>query len=350
MRPALALVALGLAADVAAGWLVLSGQPAKGLALHAPAVALWADGLARLDNRPLWRPLLAWALRQHAAGAHETISAGALAALVVGLALVPGFGTLGFSVAVGAARLLPRPAPRRVMDDAPVLGDVEELLRRSAASQPLLDLEIQPLVDALGEPDTELRRGAIQLLARDHSADAVRLTRELLSDADPDIRGDAALALSGYQDAGARRLDAANLRVKHSALDAEAYIALADVSRAAAWSGLHDESTSHGHLEHARAALSIASTLAPARAEVWSALAQTQHELGEIDAARRTLARHARLTGANADTALVGMHIAFGERDWDELLNLVASGRNTRPDDADRRELLRWWAAAQPRA
>ena len=160
---------------------------------------------------------------------------------------------------------------------------------------------------------------------------------------------DAALALSGYQDEGARRLDEANARVKHGALDADAYAALADVCRAAALSGLHDETTSRGHLEHARAALSIASTLAPERAEVWSALAQTQHELGELDSARRTLARHANLIGAGADTALVGMDIAFGQRDWDELLTLVANGRNSRPADAERRELLRWWAAAQPR-
>jgi hypothetical protein len=340
-----ALALLGLLADLCAGWLTFSGQARWGLLLHVPAVAVWAHGVALRERRPLWRPLLGWPRRRQLG----EVSADGLLALVLGLALVPGCGPAALTLAAGVARLLPRPTARARAEDEALTDDVDELLRRAAPVEPLLDLEIQPLVDALVEPDIELRRGAIQLLARDHSPDGVRLTRELLSDRDPDIRNDAALALSGYQNESARRLDEAQARVAGNALDPDAYVALADACRAAVVSGLYDELTCQGHLDTARAALGVASTLAPERAEVWSALAQTQHELGDIAGARRTLARRADLARASAEVALVGMDIAFEQRDWDELLTLASASAATRPADAERRELLRWWAAAQPR-
>src|SRR4051794_26226782 len=153
---ALLLVAGGLFADCAAGAAILAGHPLLGIALHLPAVALWVEGIARLTGGSLWHARRSRRSEQPAGA--PAPSGWPIGAAVLGLALFPGLGTIGYSLALACSLRLVRGQAQRPAGAASILdlNDIEEAAEASASAseeQPMLALEVQPLIDALLDAD-----------------------------------------------------------------------------------------------------------------------------------------------------------------------------------------------------
>jgi tetratricopeptide (TPR) repeat protein len=220
---------------------------------------------------------------------------------------------------------------------------------------PLRDLQIQPLVDILRQPNSELKRAAIEMLGRRGSHEAMRLVREALTDPDPDVRSDAAVTLSRFEDNVNRALSQAVAQGLDSLHSAERY---ADLCYRYATSDLLDAATSRYYLTQARDTLRRITALRPERAEVWLDLARVHYQLGEEAAAWQALDRARTLHPANVASYLLGMEMAFDARDWDRLaayahqgwLAYAHQGWLAAGDEHEDRELVRWWSHAQPPA
>ena len=374
------LVVLGLLADSSAGLMILVHQDGRGLLVHVPAVLSWALGISLLNGRLPWRaPGLGFDVRSLACGSspahtpqaeHRTPNAARHAAhadpaylnrwlltsVLLGLLLFPGLGPLGCTVGFGLSRLLSQ-GPQ----EDPGAGDHLEAPapdlagRRSLrdAVDPLRDLQIQPLVDILRQPNSELKRAAIAMLGRRDSHEAMRLVREALTDPDPDVRSDAAVTLSRFEDNVNRALNQAVAQGLESPHSAERY---ADLCYRHATSDLLDAATSRYYLTQARDTLRQITALRPKRADVWLDLARVHYHLGEEAAAWQALDRARTLHPANVASYLLAMELAFDARDWGRLaayaqqgwLATAHQGWLAAGDEHEDRELVRWWSHAQP--
>jgi tetratricopeptide (TPR) repeat protein len=210
---------------------------------------------------------------------------------------------------------------------------------------PLRELQIQPLVDILRQPNSELKRAAIAALGRRGSREAMRLVRGALTDPDPDVRSDAAVTLSRLEDDFNRALSQAAAQGLDSPHGAKRY---ADLCYRYATSELLDAATSRYYLTQARDTLRRITALQPERADVWIDLARVHHDLGEAAAAWQALDRAQTLHPHQVAGYLLGMELAFEARDWDRLAAYAQQGGLAAGDDHEDRELLSWWAHAQP--
>jgi tetratricopeptide (TPR) repeat protein len=363
------LVVLGLLADSSAGLMILVNQDGRGLLVHVPAALVWALGISVLNGRLPWRaPGLAFGVRSLAFGSSPAYTPNAerhavqadpaylnrwlLTSVLLGLVLFPGLGPLGCTIGFGLAHLLDQGPQQN-----PGVGDQREApdlaVRLDQRVDPLRDLQIQPLVDILRQPNSELKRAAIELLGRQGSHEAMRLVREALTDPDPDVRSDAAVTLSRFEDNVNRALSQAVAQGLDSPHSAERY---ADLCYRYATSALVDVATSRYYLTQARDTLRRITALRPERADVWLDLARVHYHLGEEAAAWQALDRARTLHPANVASYLLGMEMAFDARDWDRLaayahqgwLAYAHQGWLAAGDEHEDRELVRWWAQAQP--
>jgi tetratricopeptide (TPR) repeat protein len=363
------LVVLGLLADSSAGLMILVNHDGWGLLVHVPAALGWALGISVLNGRLPWRaPVGACGIRplaQVGDGAADQrlkrslvqadpayLNRWLLTCVLLGLVLFPGLGPLGCTVGFGLSHLLDH-GPQQ----DPGVGDQREApdlaVRLDQRVDPLRDLQIQPLVDILRQPNSELKRAAIEMLGRRGSHEAMRLVREALTDPDPDVRSDAAVTLSRFEDNVNRALSQAVAQGLDSPHSAERY---ADLCYRYATGDLLDAATSRYYLTQARDTLRRLTALRPERAEVWLDLARVHHHLGEEAAAWQALDRARSLHPANVASYLLGMEMAFEARDWDRLaayahqgwLAYAHQGWLAAGDEHDERELVRWWSHAQP--
>jgi tetratricopeptide (TPR) repeat protein len=181
----------------------------------------------------------------------------------------------------------------------------------------------------------------------------MRLVRGALTDPDPDVRSDAAVTLSRFEDNVTRALSQAVAQGLDSPHSARRY---ADLCSRYATSDLLDAATSRYYLTQARDTLRRITALQPERAEVWLDLARVHYHLGEEAAAWQALDRARTLHPANVASYLLGMEMAFDARDWDRLaayahqgwLASAQQGWLAAGDEREDRELLRWWSHAQP--
>jgi tetratricopeptide (TPR) repeat protein len=370
------LVVLGLLADSSAGLMILVRHDGRGLLVHVPAALGWALGISLLNGRLPWRaPGLALGVRSLAFGsspAHTPTAEGPtpnaerraaqtdpaylnrwlLTSVLLGLVLFPGLGPLGCTVGFGLSHLLSQ-GPQQ----SPGVGDQPEApdpaVRLDQRGDLRRDLEIQPLVDILRQPNSELKRAAIAMLGRRGSHEAMRLVRGALTDPDPDVRSDAAVTLTRFEDSVNGALSQAAAQGLDSPHSAKRY---ADLCCRHATSNLLDAATSRYYLTQARDTLRRITALRPARADVWLDLARVHHQLGEEAAAWQALDRARTLHPAHVASYLLGMEMAFDARDWDRLaayahqgwLASAQQGWLATADEHEDRELVRWWSHAQP--
>jgi hypothetical protein len=341
------LVVLGLLADSSAGLMILVNQDGRGLLVHVPAALGWALGISVLNGRLPWRAPAAQAEPAY-------LNRWLLTSVLLGLVLFPGLGPLGCTVGFGLSHLLDRGSQQD-----PGVGDHLEApdlaVRRDQRGDPLRDLQIQPLVDILRQPNSELKRAAIAMLGRQGSHEAMRLVRGSLADPDPDVRSDAAVTLSRFEDNVTRALSQAVAQGLESPHSAKRY---ADLCYRYATSDLLDAATSRYYLTQARDTLRRITALRREQADVWLDLARVHYRLGEEAAAWQALDRARTLHPANVASYLLGMEMAFDARDWDRLAAYAHQGRLASAhqgwlaagDEHEDRELLRWWSQAQPLA
>jgi hypothetical protein len=290
-----ALIALGLGTDLAAGLLILDGDVATGLATHIPAVMVWALG-AKLIGR-------------------DPIVGGTIA-----LATFPGIGTAGLTLAGVIWPFLTIHSRRSEPGRQPIRVEAERPVPEVPAVNQLLELEVQPLVDALRDGDPVLKRGAVDFLGRQPRADAVRLVRRLISDPDLEVRSEAAVMLSRLETDITRAIFAASDEVEKSPRDPEMHGRLGRLLREYAESGLPERVLRHHQLLQARKALVRALELdheSAAAAERWLDLARVHHDLGQLREAHGALDRALALAGSDSDKATeIALQVALAERNW----------------------------------
>lgn len=296
------LVALGLGMDVGAGFMILGGDVATGLATHIPAVMVWGLG-AQLVGR-------------------DPIVAGTIA-----LVTFPGVGSAGLTLAGVIWPLLTLHNRRTEEAQLKPRIDVERTVQEVPPVNQLRELEVQPLVDALRDGDPVLKRGAIDFLGRQPRADAVRLVRKLLTDPDLEVRSEAGVMLSRLENDMTRSIFAASDAVEKDFQDAAAQAQLGRLLREYAESGLAERVLRRHNLVRARKALLQALEQdkdSVAAADRWLELARVHVHLGQLREARAAL-----------DGALAINKHQFDEVEAAQLLGEIVAADTESPPLAD---------------
>jgi tetratricopeptide (TPR) repeat protein len=343
----IAVTACGVVADAGIGLMLLRGASVWLLLLHPLAVALWLCGtqggsrlsslLPGLSEKQAGKP----APTDHLMGA--LLSGKTIVLTLVALALFPGFGLIGWSIAAALAAL---PSERH-MARAPSIPTDHETDHPALPAGPddlWNAVAVQPLVDVLREPDPSLRRAAIRILSNEPSREAVRMLRSLLVDPDPDVRSEASATLFRFENLLNKRLSDALARVQETPQYADPYAELAAGYSDYAACDLLDPASARLYLSRACDALEGATALAPERADLWLALARAQRGRGDLPAAMAALDQVTALAPDNADAALLRMELAFQARRWDTLTTIPHEERSPAGELADMRELFGWWA------
>jgi len=326
------LFTLGLLGDSAIGERLLTGTGMQLLLLlHMPAILLWAWGfnLLRIQHghdeyamRIGRMPLHTWSI----------------AALLLGWFSFPGFGPLSFSIALCVARFL-----RQGMTT-----EMAHMTPSTLELSPPLDLGVQPLIDVLNAPDLELRRAAVATLSRQADPGAFHLLRDLLSDAQPEIRSDASIAVTRLEEELAGALnDSLELWMADQA-NTERTLDLADQYYRYARSNVLDEMSQHVYFARARDLLQRCIAQGGMHADLWLKLARIRQELGEARQALQDVCTALQLEPHSAEAYLLAMELAFHLHAWEILISLARQGLRTLPPASEARTTLQWWLTLHP--
>jgi len=329
------LFTLGLVGDSAIGVRLLTGTGSMQLLLlllHIPVILLWAWGFNLLRM-------------QHGHGEHAMrigrmpLHTWSIAALLLGWFSFPGFGPLSFSIALCVARCLRQGVTAEMAHMTP---PTLVLL-----SQPL-DLGVQPLIDVLNAPDLEMRRAAVATLSRQADAGALRLLRDLLSDAQPEIRSDASIAVTRLEEELAGALnDSLELWMADQA-HTERTLDLADQYYRYARSNVLDEMSQHVYFARARDLLQRCIAQGGMHADLWLKLARIRQELGEARQALQDARTALGLEPHSAEAYLLAMELAFHLHAWEILISLARQGLRTLPPASEARTTLQCWLTLHP--
>jgi tetratricopeptide (TPR) repeat protein len=168
------------------------------------------------------------------------------------------------------------------------------------------------------------------------------MLRHLLTDSHADVRLDASVTLARLEAKFGRAVNDATTMRSSSSSALKAYATLCFDY---ACSGLLDPVSSRFYLTEAREALHAYLTHDPESAETWVMLARLHANLGEMTEAMRAIDQAISLSGPSTDVFLLGMEIAFHERQWEKLIGL-ASHMHQEPLEIDERwRIARLWAA-----
>jgi len=227
------LIGVGLAGDVTAGFVILGHQVLRGATLHLAAVFVWSLGIAVGGiRRPTGTEDVARSHPGQLAGEYRIIltrlnEAHITPTIALGLCLFPGLGPLGFTSAFGIAYGLAGHKQTATNEPAEfAFLELEAEIRDAiqAPLHPLVELEVQPLVEILNTTDFNAKRAALDLICREGGSEALSLARSLLTDSDPEVRGLAAVAVARLEAHFSEQLKEA--RQDKSSQPAEYYAAI----------------------------------------------------------------------------------------------------------------------------
>jgi tetratricopeptide (TPR) repeat protein len=204
----------------------------------------------------------------------------------------------------------------------------------------------EPLVDAIHDPDSELRRGAIAALGKHGDRNAVRLIRSMLKDPNPDVRSDASVALARLESTFGRAISEAEAL---SRLDQAAAKDYADLCYQYATSDLLDVTSNHLYLVKAKIALRECLAYRPDNVDAWVLMARIHSALAEMAEAMTAVQRALALDTQTQEISLLGAEIAFRQQDWATLRALAIRACTTLQRQDERYEIMRWWARIPPK-
>ena len=325
------LFTLGLLGESAIGVFLLVGAGMQILLLHIPAVLLWALGVNLVGKQhvPEEQVIRIGRMRMHK---------WSIAALLLSWCTFPGFGPLTYSIALFIGRFLHQGA---TIETPGVTTSAHEI-------PPPLDLEVQPLIDVLHTSDLEMKRAAVAALGRQVNPGAMQLLRQLLSDAQPELRSDASIALTRLEEELAGALNAALELWKVNPADKERALNLADQYYEYACSHVLDEMSQHCYFAKARDVLQQCITQGSMNADLWLKLARIRQHLGETTQALQDVRTALQLQPHSAEAYLLAMELAFCLHAWEILISLAREGLRTLPSTSETRKTLQWWVTLHP--
>ncbi len=323
-----ALLILGLLGEGAIGLrLLMPGAGMQLLLLHVPMTLFWVAGINLMDA-PNGQAMRVGRMRIH------TLS---IAALLLSWCTFPGFGALSYSIALFTARFL----------DLGATPEAPEMIRSPHELSPILDLEVQPLINVLAASDPEMKRAAVAVLSRQMNPGGIQLLRQLLADGEPDIRSDASIALTHLEEEIVSGLNASLALWAVDPENTERTLSLVDQYYAYACSNVLDEISQTCYLAKARDLLQQCITQNSTQADVWLKLARVRQQLGETAEAMQDVRTALRLHPLSEEAYQLAMELAFRLHDWGLLISLVQEGLRTLPPASEMRTTLQWWVTLQ---
>jgi HEAT repeats len=320
------LFTLGLLGESAIGVLLLTGAGMQLLLLHIPVVLVWALGINLIDKQHVGDEKAIRIGRMHM---HKR----SIAALLLSWCTFPGFGPLAYSIALFITRFL--------YQEASIV--TPEVTTSAHEISPPLDLEIQPLIDVLHTSDLEMKRAAVAALGRQGNPEGIQLLRQLLSDAQPEIRSDASIALTRLEEELAGALNASLELWTADPVDKERTLNLAEQYYEYACSNVLDEMSQHCYFAKARDVLQQGITQDSMNADLWLKLARIRQQLGETAEALQDVRTALQLQPHSAEAYLLAMELAFRLHAWELFISLAREGLRTLPPASEARTILQWW-------
>jgi tetratricopeptide (TPR) repeat protein len=325
------LYTLGLLGDSAIGVRLLTGAGMLLLLLHVPVILLWAWGVNLLRIQHVHDEQ---AIHMGRMSLHKW----SIAALLLSWFTFPGFGPLTYSIALFSARFLHQGATM----------ETREVTTSALEIPPPLDLEVQPLIDVLHASDLEMKRAAVVGLSRQVNPGAMQLLRHVLSDAQPEIRSDASIALTRLEEELDGALNASLELWKADQADKERTLNLADEYYQYAASNVLDEMSQRFYFAKARDLVQQCIAQDGMNADLWLKLARIRQHLGEARQALQDVRTALKLQPHSAEAYLLAMELAFHLHAWEYLIFLAREGLRTLPSASQARTTLQWWLALHP--
>jgi hypothetical protein len=330
------LAMFGLAGDLAAGYLVATQRPLLGMLVHVPSVAIWALGIQAIapgtstgDARQG-----VWA---------KSLGGWAIVSAVLGWLLFPGIGTASISFAFLLSYLFRRRrVPHLTLGETLASMQIPALDVRASLWQAS---QIVPLVDALRQERTEIRQVVVRTLGDQGDQNSVKTLRRLLGDANPDVRGDAAVILTRLENDYQQRILNAMQQVERDPGDLEERLHLARLYYQFADSGLLDQVSSQYYLEKACHIFQREASAHPGRIDVSIDLARVFSHLGRPHETIKILLGVLQREHDNPAATRLLLEVAFAEQEWGIFLSVAQDARAL---DPEQEELLRWWIEIIP--
>ncbi len=342
----MAVITLGLAGDLGACFLLVGGHPLMGLASHVPAVGVWTLGIYVLTATSTLDQLYESdeAMKKQPSG--STFNGWTIAAAMLGLFTFPGIGTAGVSLAFGFSYLFrQRAIPRSTLGETLASLQVPALSMRPAGLEQAS--QVLSIVDVLRQQNTEMRRAVVRTLGFQGDKESVDILRRLLTDANPDVRSDAAVILTRLENDYNQRILKALEQIEDAPDDLEKHLQLARRYYEFAESGLLDPVSRRHYLRQAERIFSEASEAQPARLSILFERARVTHLLGRSNEAIAMLTHLLeQRPDDNAAYALL-LEVAFAQQEWGIVLALSQRPHGLTKEQA---EVLRWWTEIIPPA
>jgi len=210
------------------------------------------------------------------------------------------------------------------------------------------ELSVEPIMDILAGNDEDLKRGAVDLLGRIATPEAVALLRECLTNPSGDCRFYSHTTLARLDETHSRRIREAQALVPSGEGDkAEDLKHLGNVYRVYAESGLIEDETRDHFLKLARDAFSKSHAKNPQDQEIPAILGELSVAVGEYGEAERFF-RQALKGTANPVEPLLGLcRIYYEKRDLKSLAKIVEriqQGKMIKTGDLQKDTLFQFWA------
>lgn len=335
-----AFIMLGLGGDGGAAYLILAQQPLPGLGLHVLAVVVWALGMQRITQP---------SAPEATAGADSTNKAAgpsgwAVAGAIVSGCTFPAIGTFGVSLAFLFSYVFRRRTiPRSTLGETLASLQVPALSMRPAGLEQAS--QVLTIVDVLHQQNTEMRRAVVRTLGFQGDKESVVILRRLLTDANPDVRSDAAVILTRLENDYQQRILKAQELIEAAPDDDEQLLQLGRRYQEFAESGLLDPISREHYLHEAEYIFQRATELQPNRLGIFIELARVYHHLGRSEEAIAILTYVLRQRREDTVAFALLLEVAFAQQAWGVFLQMAQQGQSL---GKEQRELLRWWAEIIP--
>jgi tetratricopeptide (TPR) repeat protein len=173
------------------------------------------------------------------------------------------------------------------------------------------------------------------------------LLRHLLSDAQPEIRSDASIAVTRLEEELTGALNDSLERWMADQAHTGRTLDLADQYYHYACSNVLDEMSQRVYYVKARDLLQRCIAQDGMRADLWVKLARVRQQLGEESQALQDVRTALQLQPHSAEAYLLAMELAFGVHAWEILISLADEGVGTFPAGTASRTTLQWWLSPQ---
>lgn len=208
------------------------------------------------------------------------------------------------------------------------------------------ELEVTPLVEVLGEPDSSARRGVINVTERLPKKDAIRLLRMVLDDKSVEVRYLAASQLSQIETEFNENVFAARKEVERHPESADPHLALANGYAEYFESGLLDSYAGQYYLDLAIGEYKKVLSLGGENIQIMNYLANLELLAKRYDEAFSKFKRVTQLDPENVYANVGLINIFYEKGQMKEVVRYAKEAMKRMPETkGPMREIVHYWAS-----